>query len=219
VGANWGYYTLLASHLVGKLGQVISFEPDPRLFPILMENIRYNGLSNITALQFAAAAEAGILILSGYDAKGDNHGLSRIVESAEPHAQSFQVQSRPIDNVLDELGVEKVDLLKMDIEGAEDLALQGMNDGLSRHRFRRILLELHPAILAERGRSSQSILDLMKGKGYKGWWIDFSPAATRRAAYATSINLQNYLSPLDDTHTLDSWPHILWLAPNTELPV
>lgn len=218
VGANWGYYTLLAAHLVGQRGRVVSFEPDPRLFPLLMENIEYNGLANVSALQVAAADKAGALILSGYDTNGDNYGLSRLVEREQTNATSFQVQARSIDIVLNELELDYIDLLKMDIEGAEDMALQGMIDGLSRHRFRRVLLELHPTMLGERGVKPQSILDLMSSMGYNGWWIDFSPTVTRKAAYASSINIRDYLRPLDNTGMLDDWPHVLWLAPEMELP-
>ncbi len=217
VGANWGYYTLLAAHLVGTHGRVVSFEPDPRLFPVLMENIRYNGLAQATAVQVAAADEAGLLMLSGYDEACENRGLSRLVEQAGTDVETFQVQAQTVDAMLDSLAVESVDLLKMDIEGAEELALRGMLKGLERHRFRRILLELHPAILSERGRTAQDVIGLLTGAGYCGWHLDFSPVANRRAAYARSLNLREFLSPLSDVKTLDAWPHLLWLAPGVEL--
>jgi FkbM family methyltransferase len=219
VGANWGYYTLLAAHLVGARGRVVSLEPDPRLFPILMKNIGYNRLDNATALQIAAADEASVLILSGYNEEDDNRGLSRLVEQAERGARSFQVQGQAIDAVLDEHGIGEVDLLKMDIEGAEELALRGMSRGLSAQRFRRILLELHPAMLAERGIRTEDVLNLMLKSGYEGWWLDFSPTANRKAAYARTLDFRDYLRPLTGASAeLDAWPHILWQAPGLELP-
>jgi len=145
--------------------------------------------------------------------------LSKIVEATKMDPTTFQVPARSVDDVLDELEVESVDLLKMDIEGAEDMAFQGMLNGLECHRYRRILLELHPTLLAERGVSTQEVLDLMIGKGYQGWWLDFSTYAIRKAAYASSIRLRDYLRPLDGTSGIDSWPHVLWLAPDTELPL
>src|SRR6266566_1848196 len=54
VGANWGYFTLLAASLVGTNGRVLSLEPDPRLFSILRDNIVRSGLNQVTALQLAA---------------------------------------------------------------------------------------------------------------------------------------------------------------------
>jgi tRNA G37 N-methylase Trm5 len=79
VGANWGYFTLLAAHQVGRSGRVISLEPDPRLFPVLADNIAVNHLSQVTALQVAAGSESGSLTLAGFDEAGDNFGLSRVV--------------------------------------------------------------------------------------------------------------------------------------------
>ena len=64
VGANWGYFTLLAASLVGTTGRVLSLEPDPRLFSILQENVGRSGLDHVTPLQLAAAHQAGILSLS-----------------------------------------------------------------------------------------------------------------------------------------------------------
>jgi FkbM family methyltransferase len=218
VGANWGYFTLLAAYLVGSSGKIVSFEPDPRLYPILKKNVTRNDLSNVTALQLAAANEAGTLMMAGFDEDGGNHGLSRLVEHAGTTGKLFPVQTQSVDRILDELSIECVDLLKMDIEGAEELALQGMSEGLSDFRYRRILLEIHPTILAERGRTAQDVVDIMLKAGYSGWWIDFSPAAIRKAAYAHSLNPRDYLRPLASVTTLDDWPHTLWLAPGLELP-
>jgi hypothetical protein len=92
-------------------------------------------------------------------------------------------QARTIVSVLDELNIGQVDFLKMDIEGAEESALRGMEKG------RRILLEVHPTILAERGRTAHDVLNLLLEAGYNGWWIDFSPEANRKAGYASVLNL------------------------------
>jgi hypothetical protein len=114
---------------------------------------------------------------------------------------------------------EPLDLLKMDIEGAEELALRGMSDGLSRSRYRRILLEVHPAILAEHGRTTGDVLNLLLGAGYKGWSIDHSSSAFRRAAYSGSPSPADFLRPLDPEAALDAWPHILWLRPEDDFPL
>lgn len=219
VGANWGYYTLLAAHLVGARGRVISFEPDPRLFPILQENVRRNELTNATALQVAAANEAGTLTLAGFDEHSERRGLSKLVEVEDEDGNFFRVQAKTVDSVLDKFGVDAVDFLKMDIEGAEELALQGMHDGLARHRYKRILLEVHPSILAERGRTVRHVTDLLVQAGYRAWWIDHSPSANRKAAYSRSLQLRDYLRPMDSLTIIDdSWPHMLWLSPDLELP-
>ncbi len=220
VGANWGYFTLLGTHLVGSHGRVVSLEPDPRLFRILKQNIAVNNLVNVDAQQIAAADIEGKLTLAGHDESSENWGVSKLVEHPTANTKTFDVVTTRLDDVMDDCGISTVDLLKMDIEGAEELALKGMSLGLARHHYQRLLLEVHPSLLAERGRTVQDALELLIHHGYKGWWIDFSPAATRRAAYANSIKLKDYLRPITDFDGVpDAWAHTLWLAPGIELPI
>jgi FkbM family methyltransferase len=217
IGANWGYFTLLASFLVGASGRVISLEPDPRLFAELQDNIARNQLSQTTALQVAAAHEACAMTLQGYDENGGNWGVSSLVAQAAEGATIFQATARPIDALLDEQGIDSVDLLKMDIEGAEEMALRGMSEGLRTHRYKRILLEAHPALLAEQKRATSDVLNLLIDAGYEGWNIDHSPQAIRRAAYARGLDPADYLKPLRSADSPDLWPHFLWLAPGSTL--
>ena len=223
VGGNWGYFTLLAASMVGKSGQVITFEPDPRMHVLLKDNISRNGLAHVKPLEIAAAAEPGTLTLAGYQEESNNFGVSRVVDPSLVNGsgramRTFTVAARRIDTVLDEMGVGEVDLLKMDIEGAEVFALRGMTDGLARHRYRRLVLELHPGLLEEHGQTAQEAFDLVKGSGYRAWRIDHSPATTRRVAYIEDPKLKDLLQPIDSASVLDSWPHLLWLAPGVEMP-
>lgn len=217
VGANWGYFTLIAAHLIGKHGRVISLEPDPRLFRTLQDNISRNRLSQVTALQVAAADEPGTLTLNGYDENGENWGVSSLIADAVESASIFSTAARPLDSLLDEQGIDRVDLLKMDIEGAEEMALRGMSAGLAQHRYKRILLEAHPALLAAQQRTTSDILNLLTEAGYRGWVIDHSLQAVRRAAYARAVNPADYLKRIDANDSFDAWPHFLWLSPDSEL--
>jgi FkbM family methyltransferase len=123
VGANWGYFTLLASHLVGPQGRVLSLEPDPRLYARLQENLLRNHISHVKALPIAAADKPGRLTLAGYDENAGNFGLSSLVHRPKTPSQSFQVKSDSLDRILDAQRLDAVDLMKMDIEGAEAFAL------------------------------------------------------------------------------------------------
>ena len=230
VGANWGYFTLLAAAKVGRLGRVISLEPDPRLFATLQSNVILNGLNQVELLQVAAAAETAILTLAGYDERCDNWGLSKLIERGAPSpylpqrsgevkagASTFGVVARPLDVLLDEQGIDQVDFLKMDIEGAEELALRGMGAGLVRHRYRRILLVVHPTILTDRGCSVSEVLRSLVQAGYRGWWIDHSWSVSRKAAYRRTFQPREFLQPFRATQPPDAWPHMLWLCPEVEL--
>lgn len=216
VGANWGYFTLLAASRTGPAGRVVSFEPDPRLFALLRANLDRNNLNHVVPLPLAASDRRQTIHLAGYDEQGGNWGLSHVTSQAEPGA--FEVDGFRIDDVLDDLSVQHVDLLKMDIEGSEDLALAGMIDGLDRKRYRAILLEVHPAHLAERGGDAADVIRLIAERGYRGWRLDHSRRASRRAAYRRSVRLPDYLVSFSGSTTLDAWPHLLWLAPGAPLP-
>jgi FkbM family methyltransferase len=212
VGANWGYHTLLAAHLVGAGVRVISFEPDPRLFPVLRRNLSRNNLLHVKALQVAAADGEGVLQMAGFDAAQGNFGVSRLVANGDG-ANLFQVAARALDDILEEERISRADLLKMDIEGAEGLALQGLTGYLKAGRVRRILLELHPAQLAERGETAAAIIEKLQSYGYQGWKIAHSLADYRRVAYSRKTAVKEFLSPLKPDESLDDWPHILLYAP------
>ncbi len=216
VGANWGYFTLLAASLVGRRGRVLSLEPDPRLFQILKENIDRNRLDQVMALQLAAASESGTLTLAGYDEGSDNFGVSRLVTGDGEGKGLFQVKADSLDSILEQHDLHSVDLLKMDIEGGEVLALAGLEESLQKRRVKRLLLELHPAQIAELGSSANTLMRKLQAAGYVAQTIDHSSRATRRAAYNKAKDPASWLRPFTIFDELDAWPHQLWTAPGVE---
>jgi FkbM family methyltransferase len=216
VGANWGYFTLLAATLVGPNGRVISIEPDPRLFSILEANVTSALLEQVTLTQLAAANEAGTLRLVGYSETGGNFGISRIAAESDEAEQVFQVKSDSLDHVLERQAVLSVDLMKMDIEGAEVFAIPGLEQSLAARKIKRLLLELHPIQLAEHGSTAWAVIEKLQSAGYRAWTIDHSPTATREASYKKEINVHALLRPFDSSSQYDAWPHQLWLAPGID---
>lgn len=127
-GANIGYYTLIASKLVGSEGKVISIEPEPRNFSLLCRNIRDNHLSNVVPLQVALSDKDGYeeLIM---DASPSGHSII-----SNPNASGLNrriaIRTRNIDSLLRGLNIEKVHLFKIDVEGAELRVLEGGKNAL-----------------------------------------------------------------------------------------
>jgi hypothetical protein len=111
--------------------------------------------------------------------------------------------------VLDQAGVDGVDAVKIDVEGAEVRVLQGMTEGLARGRYRRISVELHPGI---RPGVAAEVIALMRAAGYSGYWVDHSPRMNRRFAYGRA-RVRDALSSVRGADTADGWPHQIWLAP------
>jgi FkbM family methyltransferase len=217
VGANWGYFTLVAAGRVGSAGKIVSLEPDPRIYQRLNSNIIENGLANVTALNVAAAAENGSIMMTGYDEAGTNWGLSRVAANGSASGSDFEVAAVTLDDLVTKYFPSGVDLIKMDIEGAEDLALRGLAKCLARGACRKILLELHPALLEARGSSCAKALAPLLESGYEIFRIDHSPAMTRAAAYAQPRKPEELLSRLQNTAELDSWPHLLAVAPEISI--
>jgi FkbM family methyltransferase len=218
VGANWGYFSLMAAYLVEGAGRVISLEPDPRLFSKLQENLAANHLEHVTALPLAAADRRGSLTMMGYDENGGNFGMSRVVARPPAFETFFRVSANSLDSILSEQEIGSVDLMKMDIEGAEAMALAGLWRSLSAGRIKFLLLELHPTALLDRGSSTQAVVEILRAAQYTGLSIDHSPSATHRSAYGRVRDLRSLLKPFGPADRLDAWPHHLWMAPGSAPP-
>ena len=215
VGANWGYYTLLAADLVGPTGRVVAFEPHPTLVSLLEQNVSLNGLA-CTILPIAVADKVGEMTLSGFDQADGNWAVSKLGDLADRERPQFQVQTGLLEELLDENGIDEVDLLKIDIEGAEALVIPTLDEGLARGRYKRILLELHPPVLAQEGVSSQTLNQKLLDHGYRGWTIDHTPQVYRDAAYRLPRSPAEVLTPLETDASHDMWPHVLFFAPGVE---
>lgn len=206
VGAHWGYFSLIAAARVGASGRVIAVEADPRVFATLRRTLSLNPGLDVEALQVAAAAERGTLVLNGYDERGDNWGISSLATSQGGAA--FEVRAEPLDDLLERSGVNEVGLLKMDIEGGEVLALRGCERLLQEQRIRSLLLELHPPQIEALHSTVQEVVGGLRGKGYHLWAVDHSLRTTREAAYGRLRDPRALLKPLED-RVLDAWPHLL----------
>jgi FkbM family methyltransferase len=147
VGANVGFFTLLAAKLAGKEGVVLSFEPDPTSFALLSKSVQRNNFGNVRLFQKCISDVDGeqILYLSVTHHKG-MHSISRNMGGPR-----INVKSARLDTVVDSLNIGEIDLLKIDVEEAEPEVLDGATRLLSEHRVRNIIMEWeHPEVWARR---------------------------------------------------------------------
>jgi FkbM family methyltransferase len=129
-GANIGFFTVFAAGVVGPSGRVVAVEMMPDTAERLRRHLRLNGLKNVTVQQYAVSDRSGIDISANVpEAK---FGRASIV--SEPTGEAFRsvtVQTRTIDELLVQVPGH-IDLIKMDLESAETLALRGAREVLSR---------------------------------------------------------------------------------------
>lgn len=162
IGANIGYYTLIFAKLVGEKGKVYAFEPDPTNFKLLKKNVLINGYKNVIFVQKAVSQKNGIVKLYLCD---DNKGDHRIYDSGDDR-DFLEIESISLDNYFCGKN-RKINFIKMDIQGAEGLALQGMTDILKRNDELKIISEFWPIGLKRAGTTPFSFLKLLLDHGFK----------------------------------------------------
>lgn len=131
VGANIGFFTMLASKLVGNTGKVLAFEPFEYNLKLLLANVNLNKAKNVQIMPFALSNKIGFYC---YD---DSAGNSGSISPFNDMSFSDQLSTRLVySNRLDDIisGYERIDVIKIDIEGAEYLALMGAKKVISLHR-------------------------------------------------------------------------------------
>lgn len=158
VGANFGWFTGLFSLLAGERGQVVAIEPEPQNFALLSENVRMNGLRNVSlhAVPVGEKPKAVTMRLASRGNPG-RHSIAEQPDSAEGGTQLV---------TLDELlrpWPGRIALLKMDIEGYEIDALRGATATLA--RCDRVLVEYSPALLKRFGREPAEFFGLIREAG------------------------------------------------------
>jgi len=167
VGANIGLYTMFAAKLVGAGGRVLAVEPSEREFQRLSLHVALNDLGNVTCLQFAAADETGVgkLKIAGEEKSGQNTLGKFVTESIEV-LRVETVRMRPLDKVIAEHELERVDVIKIDVEGAELRVLGGLASTIERWRPK-LLIELAPEALASQNTTPEKLIEWLRDSRYE----------------------------------------------------
>ncbi len=172
VGANIGILTMELAGLVGLSGSVYAFEPDPENAGLLEKNARLNGFEQVRVRRAAVSDrnETARLYLNE-----DHRGDHRLYDSGD--GRKFrEVEMVRLDDELKEL--ERLDFIKMDIQGYEGRALDGMKGILSRFAGVRILCELCPSLLELAGSDPGRFLGEWRALGFVAHRIETDGSAT-----------------------------------------
>jgi FkbM family methyltransferase len=162
VGANKGDFTLLAASLVGGTGRVYAIEPEPENCRWLARSIEENGFANVQLVQAAASDTAGEATLY----LGPRSGWHTLLSGRQPgDLGAVQVATIPLDELLGD--TSRLDLVKIDVEGAENSVIAGATQVLRRFRPT-ILIDTHP----EMGVDLQQLETHLRALGYRASRID-----------------------------------------------
>ena len=202
IGAHIGVYSLLMAKVVGPTGCVYAFEPVPQFYERLLANIALNEATNIKPFQIAISDESGeiefFVSLPHLFASFDEGGSS-IFPYTPAHSQSIKVLTETLDSFLERQGIERVDAIKIDVEGAELKVIRGAKNLLSRPDKPLLMLEVNPSALRAAGTTPEELFSEVLSFGYepfvifKGQLIPCETVVVTSKDWWTKIELSNYL--------------------------
>ena len=170
VGANIGLHTLNMARIVGNTGRVFAFEPDPSNFEILEKNVKINNYQNIILEQKAVGDKHGRTTLY----QSDHPGKHRIFPQTEQAKSQVQVELTNLDNYFDSDMIDKINFIKIDVEGLEFSVLKGMKNILKNNKKIKILFEFMPKNTMEAGFTPIELLNYLTSYDFKLFCIDES---------------------------------------------
>jgi len=163
LGSNIGYFTLLAAKLVGQAGTVYSFEPEPKNFGYLKKNVEINNYKNVVAVQRAVSDKKGKipLFVCSYDAGhhtiNQYSGIEAYRRGRHSEKKSIDIEATTLDDFFQ--GKENsIDLIKLDVQGAEALALKGMDKILKTNNRLKMIVDFFPILLEKMGDSPKEFI-------------------------------------------------------------
>jgi FkbM family methyltransferase len=165
LGANEGYFSVVAARLVGPQGRVLAVEPQRRLEPVLRRNFALNGCHQITLVTAAISDRSGSAQL--HLTPSMNNSASGLMAPTRYPLLRQPVVLATLSQVLAQAGIERCDVMKIDIEGWEYEAILGSRDVFAQGRVRTLALELHPHLLAPRGLDAGAITRFLAACGYR----------------------------------------------------
>lgn len=173
VGANVGMHTLTLARIVGPPGKVIAFEPNPEVRDRLRQNVELNRFAHVRVDRRALgydAAHGSLRVPAVGSAEAWNSGMASLVALETPH-KCVEVDVVPLDSIVNELGVDRIRLVKIDVQGYEVPVLRGMARVAERYQPA-IVFEYEDWAWRAAGCSLADALTMLEQWGYEVWAIE-----------------------------------------------
>ncbi len=166
VGANVGWDTLALSECVGPAGRVFAFEPSPREYRLLLENLRLNKITNVV-VERSALGERKETRWLRLDSR--NWGDNRIVAERKAGERYESISVQVGDEVLAALPAGAIKLVKVDAQGYDHFVVKGLRGSLLRSPDAVLAVEVEPGYLREAGSSPGAFVAYLVEQGFRGW--------------------------------------------------
>ncbi len=180
VGANQGEFTLFAAKRLCE-GSVLAFEPVKSLYSQLVENVRMNGFQNVTTYDFGLSDRSGIHDIYTSDDRKVHYslhdGLCTLFRTEQRSKLLGSVRVTAFDEVFESSGLQRLDVMKVDVEGSELPALRGAERSLKKYKPI-VLVEINEVTFQSAGYSTGDLASFLRALGYSfhlikafGWTI------------------------------------------------
>lgn len=192
IGAHIGLFSVYASKLVQPEGSVFAFEPAPATTTVLHQTIAINQMKgNVIPVQAAMGAEVGELTFFVSDDEADNSN-SLVSYKEDRKLNGIQVPVDTIDHFVTKQQLQRVDFIKIDVEGAEYDTLRGGLNAINRFKPL-VILAIHPEPIEKKGDSLEAIYDMLSSLPYN---ISCDGKPITREAFCSNRELIDlHLSP------------------------
>ena len=214
-GSHVGYYTCFLAHLVGESGRVYAFDANPEACDAAKRNLSLNGMTWAEVTNIALSDHEGSL--SFHVSSDEQTGLSS-VGLIPNFKKTIHVPCGRLETSLDNRGINHVRLLKIDVEGSEEMVLSGLGRFLTDHLTDFILVELYDERLQVMNTNTEKVRQILRKAGYLAWtyestsgWLMADQVQSRGDCnyLFVSPSVQETLPPFSLapilTHTLAAW--------------
>lgn len=181
IGAHIGYYTLLGARAVYPKGHIYALEPDPSLLQLLRKNVKVNGYEQlVTIVPKACTSSSGKASFYEGSLYTDINGAGLSVDTIS------------LDEFFSAGGWPRIDLVKMDIEGAEKEALDGMRELSKRNPWLKLIVEFNPVMMDHASVEPKEFFGMLQTLGFRS----FSVIHDLPREGVTELSIPDGISPL-----------------------
>jgi FkbM family methyltransferase len=204
VGANVGHYSVMLSRICGPSGRVWSFEPVPETYWQLRETLTLNRCENVTPVQIAICEKIGLVEMNLFEpefSEWNTRGKPSMITAQGERISPTRTRSLPcqtLDNFCQAAHIDRINFLKVDVEGFEQLVFAGAHILLEERRVDYICFEISKEPLKGAGLESREVFEALEKDGYFAYRFDESTQSFRGPIHDTSEYWANFYASWQD---------------------